>query len=144
MINKMFQSLCLCSHHEDKQNTINVLNEKIDDSNNSTQETETFTLKIKEALRQTDKEKIREIYVSASIERKDKLKNSLKSSKITPNLEDFNILMEKCYYNKEKSKNDIKENKKLNDISLKLNELINECIIKEDSSESDNSKDSIY
>lgn len=143
MINKMFQSLCLCSHHLDKKNTINILDEKIADSNNSTQETETFTLKIKEALRQTDKEKIHEIYVTASIERKDKLKNSLKSNKITPNVEDFNILMEKCHYMKEKSKNEIIQNKKLNNISSKINELINECIIKEDFSESDDSKDSI-
>ena len=143
MINNLFQTLCLCSHHEDKKNTISITNENIANSNNSTQETETFTLKIKEALRQTEKENIHEIYVSASIKRKDKLKDSLKSNKINKNFDDFNLLMEKCNLNKDPLEDNINPNKKLNNISLKINELINECIIREDSSESESSKDSI-
>jgi len=126
-----------------KKNTISITNENIANSNNSTQETETFTLKIKEALRQTEKENIHEIYVSASIKRKDKLKDSLKSNKINKNFDDFNLLMEKCNLNKDPFEDNINPNKKLNNISLKINELINECIIREDSSESESSKESI-
>ena len=51
--------------------------------------------------------------------------------------------MEKSNLNKDPFEDNINPNKKLNNISLKINELINECIIREDSSESESSKDSI-
>ena len=129
MFHELFHPLCLCMNNIEKKNTLEI---PLGESANSTQSSDTITYELKNYLKVSFNEHL-------SIERKEKLKKSLKIN-VDKNKEKVKILIERNH----KRKDDIHyidENEKFKKFYSKIENLIQECIEKSSVSESD---DGIY